>query len=120
MSPTENLSRQIKAGDTIKPWIMLGPFNHDLSSKVVGLSYFENKASQVGRTTMNEIVDEALKILTLTPAEGQGTNFRGEATRWNLVRGPEQYLSWGTYNIWAQCFSPTSSRRTSLASVIGD
>jgi hypothetical protein len=99
MSSLENLTRQVQAGDTLKPWIMLGPFNHDLSSKVVGLSYFENKTSMVGRAAMNEIVDEALKILAQSPTEGQETNFRGEVTRWNLVRGPEKFLSWGTYNI---------------------
>ena len=99
MSPTENLTRQIKAGDTIKPWIMLGPFNHDLSSKVVGLSYFENRSSMVGRAAMNEIVDEALRLLAQSPVEGQETTFHGETVRWNLVRGPEKYLSWGTYNI---------------------
>ena len=99
MSAIENLTRQIKSGDTLKPWIMLGPFNHDVSSKVVGLSFFENKTSLVGRTAMNEVVDEASKILAQSPTEGQATNFRGDVTRWNLVRGPEKYLSWGTYNI---------------------
>jgi len=99
VSASENLTRQVKAGDTLKPWIMLGPFNHDMSSQVVGLSYFENKNSPVGRTAMNEVVDEARPILALAPTEGQETNFRGEVTRWNLVRGPEKFLSWGTYNI---------------------
>ncbi len=99
MSALENLTRRAHAGDTLKPWIMLGPFNHDMSSKVVGLSYFEDKTSQVGRAAMNEIVDEALRLLVLSPVEGQETTFHGEAMRWNLVRGPEKYLSWGTYNI---------------------
>lgn len=99
MSALENLTRHAHAGDTLKPWIMLGPFNHDLSSKVVGLSYFEDKTSQVGRAAMNEIVDEARKLLAVSPVEGQETTFHGEAARWNLVRGPEKYLSWGTYNI---------------------
>ncbi|MEW5719041.1 MAG: hypothetical protein AB1817_10470 [Chloroflexota bacterium] len=99
MFALENLTRQIKAGDTLKPWIMLGAFNHDMSNKVVGLSYFENKNSTVGRAAMNEVVDEARAILAQSPIEGQATTFRGDATRWNLVRGPEKYLSWGTYNI---------------------
>ena len=99
MSALENLIRRVGAGDTLKPWIMLGPFNHDLSSQVVGLSYFEDKASQVGRTAMNEIVDEASKLLVLATVEGQVATFHGEATQWTLVRGPEKFLSWGTYNI---------------------
>jgi hypothetical protein len=99
MSALQNLTKRVNAGDTLKPWIMLGPFNHDMSSKVVGLSYFENKTSLVGRTAMNEIVDEAQIILASSPVEGAATTFRGETTRWNLVRGPERFLSWGTYNI---------------------
>jgi len=99
MTATDNLIRHVRAGDIVKPWIMLGLFNHDLSSKVVGLSYFENKNSSVGRAAMDEVVVEARKILALAPTEGQATDFRGDVTRWNLVRGPEKYLSWGTYNI---------------------
>lgn len=99
MTTANNLIRHVQAGDTIKPWIMLGPFNHDLSSQVIGLSYFENKSSSVGRTAMHEVIAEARKVLALSPTEGQETDFRGEVTRWNLVRGPEKYLSWGTYNI---------------------
>ena len=57
MSALENLTCPIKAGDTLKPWLMLGPFNHDMSSKGIGLSYFENQSSQVGRAAMNEIFD---------------------------------------------------------------
>ena len=81
MSALENLTRRVSAGDTLKPWIMLGPFNHDLSSKVVGLSYFEDKTSQVGRAAMNEIVDEAHGLLAQSPVEGQATTFHGETTR---------------------------------------
>jgi hypothetical protein len=99
MSALENLTRRVGAGETLKPWIMLGPFNHDVSSKVAGLSYFEDNASQVGRAAMNEIVDEARKLLAQSPIEGQATTFHGEAARWNLVRGPEKYFSGGTYNI---------------------
>ena len=99
MSATENLVRTISAGDTLKPWVMLGAFNHDVSDKVIGLSYFEDNSSQVGRTAMNEILEEAKGILASTPTEGCATTFHGETTRWNLVRGPEKYLSWGTYNI---------------------
>ena len=99
MSTLENLTRRVSVGDPLRPWIMLGPFNHDMSSKVVGLSYFEDKTSQVGRTAMNEIVEEATKLLAQSSVEGQATTFHGEAARWTLVRGPEKYISWGTYNI---------------------
>ncbi len=99
MSAIENLVRTIPAGQPIKPWIILGPFNRDFSDKVVGLSYFESPGTLVGKTAMNEIADAAIKILVTSPCEGQSTSFLGEETRWKLVRGPEKYLSWGTYNI---------------------
>src|SRR5438045_1833414 len=99
MASSDNLSRTIKVGESLKPWILLGAFNHSVSDKVIGLSYFEDKTTQVGRTAMNEIVEEARSILALTPSEGDSTTFHGEMARWNLVRGPEKYISWGTYNI---------------------
>ncbi|MBI5032923.1 MAG: hypothetical protein HZB51_20575 [Chloroflexi bacterium] len=99
MTATQNLIRNIAAGDTLKPWIMLGAFNHDVSDKVIGLSYFEDSTSQVGRAAMNEILTEAHPILASSPTEGCATTFHGETAQWNLVRGPEKYLSWGTYNI---------------------
>jgi len=67
MSGLENLSKQVKSGNMLKPWIMLGPFNQDMSSAVAGLSCFEDKGSMVGRTAMNEVLVEALKILALAP-----------------------------------------------------
>jgi hypothetical protein len=41
---------------------------------------------------MNEIIDEASELLTLSPVEGQEIILHGETARWNLVRGPEKYL----------------------------
>jgi hypothetical protein len=38
-----------------------------MSSAVAGLSCFEDKGSMVGRTAMNEVLVEALKILALAP-----------------------------------------------------
>jgi hypothetical protein len=99
MSAFENLVASVKAHEQIKPWIMLGPFNQDMSDQVVGLSYFENEGSTVGRAAMAEIAVQAARILTGTPCEGQVEEWRGEAARWTLVRGPEKYFSWGTYNI---------------------
>jgi len=113
MSSLENLVEYVKAGDTLKPWIMLGPFNHDVSSKVVGLSYFENKGSVVGRTAMNEVVDEALKILALAPTEGQETNFRGEVTRWTLCAVRKNFFRGArttSQTTWARRFYPLSLR----------
>ena len=38
-------------------------------------------------------------FLAGSPREGDAAEFLGKPGFWNLVRGPEQYLSWGTYNI---------------------
>jgi hypothetical protein len=97
----ENLIQTIPAGAVIKPWIMLGPFNIDFSDRVVGLTYFEQQSipTQVGYRAIEEALVEARLLLANQPQEGESCGFLGESNIWNLVRGPEQYLSWGTYNI---------------------
>lgn len=94
-----NLTRHVKAGDIIKPWLILGPFYEDLSDRVIGLSFFEKPGAEVGRAAMGEVAEEARNILATPPREGEEAGFRGQTARWSLVRRPEKYLSWGTYNI---------------------
>jgi hypothetical protein len=94
-----NLARTIPGGEIIKPWLMLGPFYEDLSATVQGLTLFEKPGAEVGRTAMTQIVGDAQAILASRPAEGDQTTFRGQTMRWSLVRMPENYLSWGRYNI---------------------
>jgi len=95
----DNLVRRVKAGDIIKPWLILGPLYEDLSKDVVGLSCFERPGATVGRSAMAQVVEEAAAILQTAPFEGAEAEFRGQQARWRLVRRPEKYLSWGTYNI---------------------
>jgi len=68
---------------------------------VVGLTYFEQQSipTQVGYNSIEEVLNEAHPILASQPSEGEKCDFLGKSCNWNLVRGPEQYLSWGTYNI---------------------
>jgi hypothetical protein len=101
MTANENLIQTIPAGAIIKPWIMLGAYNLDVSQRVVGLTYFEQPPipTQVGYNLIAEAVEEVRAILTANPQEGQAASFWGKPGFWNLVRGPEEYLSWGTYNI---------------------
>ena len=94
-----NLSRRISAGEIIKPWLILGPFYEDLSATVQGLTLFEKPGAEVGRTAMTQIVGDAQAILRSQPHEGEAMAFRGQTLRWQLVRMPENYLSWGRYNI---------------------
>ncbi|MCX6032743.1 MAG: hypothetical protein NT169_26100 [Chloroflexi bacterium] len=94
-----NLCRRVPAGEIIKPWLILGPFYEDLSATVQGLTLFEKPGATVGRAAMTQIVGDAQTILRSRPVEGEETTFRGQAMRWELVRGPENYLSWGRYNI---------------------
>jgi hypothetical protein len=94
-----NLSRHIPAGEIIKPWLILGPFYEDLSATVQGLTLFEKPGAEVGRTAMTQIVGDAQAILTSRPTEGDEAAFRDQAMRWTLVRMPENYFSWGRYNI---------------------
>lgn len=97
---SEYFNRSVPAGSMIKPWLILGPLYEDLSAEVQGLTLFERpNETRVGQTAMNEIVQQAQPILRSAPTEGDQAVFRGQSTYWNLVRRPEEYLSWGTYNI---------------------
>jgi hypothetical protein len=99
MAMHPNLSRHIPAGEIIKPWLILGPFYEDLSATVQGLTLFERPGADVGRTAMAQIIGGAGAILRSHPHEGEEASFREQSTRWELVRRPENYLSWGRYNI---------------------
>lgn len=81
---------------------------------MVGLSYFENKNSSVGRAVLDGIVDEARKLLVLAPTEGQPTDFRCDVTRWNLLRGHEQYISRGMFSTVNHLGAAFLSTRISL------
>ena len=99
MSSEENLSRTVRPGEIVKPWLILGPFYQDLSDHVQGLTLFERSGAMVGRDAMAEIAGQAREILASTPQEGQAVLWRAMESRWSLVRRPEKYLSWGQYNI---------------------
>lgn len=99
MRGMDRIVRRVNSGDVIKPWLILGPYYEDMSQTVQGLTLFERDGATVGRATMTEIVQEGAGLLGLTPREGDTTAFRGRDLRWTLVRRPEKYLSWGTYNI---------------------
>ena len=99
MSVEQALRSHIRAGEMVKPWLILGPFYEDLSAQVQGLTLFEKAGATVGRTAMDDIVAEARALLLSTPSESETATFRGQTGRWSLVRRPEEYLSWGTYNI---------------------
>lgn len=96
---SDYFTRHVPAGELIKPWLILGPFYEDLSEQVIGLSLFEKLGAAVGQSTLNEVLQDAQPILRAAADEGDETTFRGQAERWTLVRRPEKYLSWGTYNI---------------------
>lgn len=99
MAEEKFLSSEVQAGEIIRPWLMLGPFYEDLSARVQGLTLYERPGATVGQAAMTEIIEGAREILAGEPAEGQSQSYRGKAAFWNLVRSPEKYLSWGTYNI---------------------
>lgn len=99
MDTQENLVRTVGAGESIKPWLILGPFYQDLSAFVQGLTFFERAGAAVGRDAMDEIVGQARSILISRPHEGEALTWRGLPARWQLVRRPDRYLSWGQYNI---------------------
>ncbi|MCJ7551327.1 MAG: hypothetical protein MUQ30_16765, partial [Anaerolineae bacterium] len=99
MTEENHFSHCIVAGNSLKPWLILGPFYEDLGAVVQGLTLFEKSGATVGVATMEEIVTQARPILASVPEEGVEVVFRDQAARWSLVRRPEEYLSWGSYNI---------------------
>ena len=84
----KNLAGKVKAGEIIKPWLLLGPFNEDVSDSVQGLTLFEKAGATVGRATMAEVMAQAEAILSARPREGDETPWRGQPARWELVRRP--------------------------------
>ncbi len=99
MEGAEFLAHRSLAGEMVRPWLMLGPLYEDLSAQVDGLTLFERSDATVGVTTMEDVVAEARTILGASPLENDTVTFRGQPLTWGLVRRPEKYLSWGTYNI---------------------
>ena len=91
--------RAINAGETIKPWLVLGPIYHEVADQVDGLSLFENPATDNGLSTLRRYIEEADTILATCPREGETAAFAGHDYRWELVRRPEKVLMWGRYNI---------------------
>jgi hypothetical protein len=93
MAIRDNLIRTIPAGEIVKPWIMLGAYNIDLSERLTGLTYFEQagSATQVGISAIEEAAAAATPVLASLPREGEPGSFMGNPGIWNLVRGPERY-----------------------------
>ena len=96
---SDPFSQFVPAGEAIRPWLILGPFYEDVSDQVQGLTLFEKPGATTGAELLREAVQEASGPLALEPQEAEQARFRGRTGRWNLVRRPESYLSWGTYNI---------------------
>jgi len=100
MHTLDNLQQRVPAGQIIKPWLILGPMYEDMSSSVEGLTLFERAGATVGVAAMTEVAQEATQLLARArPREAGEDTFRGQRGTWSLVRRPEKYLSWGTYNI---------------------
>ncbi|MBN1564553.1 MAG: hypothetical protein JXA10_11980 [Anaerolineae bacterium] len=95
----DHFSQHVPAGEPVKPWLILGPFFEDLSDRVQGLSFFENIGSNVGVAAMAELAEDARPVLLSSPQEGDTTTFRGQTQRWEFMRRPDNYLSWGNYYI---------------------
>lgn len=99
MESKRGFTNQVEPGQPIKPWLILGPFYRDFSDTVQGLTLFERPEATVGQSAMEAILQEAQTSLYSTPHEGQAGQFLGQQSRWDLVRRPENYLSWGEYHI---------------------
>ena len=93
------LKQIVKKNSTIKPWLILGPYNQDVSDEVVGLTLYERPGATVGTALMTQVAEKASRLLAQAHIEGETSPWRGEERTWELVRRPEKYLLWGTYNL---------------------
>ncbi len=93
------LKQIVNENETIKPWLILGPYNQDVSDEVIGLTLYEREGATVGASLMVQAAEEAGRLLAKPHVEGERCAWRGEERTWELVRRPEKYLLWGTYNI---------------------
>lgn len=89
---------KISINEGIRPWLILGPFYKSFSDQINTISFFESPRSSAGRDIVNTVIEEAKEILLSSPWEGEEVNFLDMKGRWNLVRRPEKYFSWGRYN----------------------
>lgn len=87
------------SGSTLGPWLLLGPFYEGVSDTVQGLTMFERQGSTVGGPLLAEAVTGADALMLSAPHEGDPGSFRGQQSRWDLVRRPERLLAWGQYNV---------------------
>src|SRR3989442_10825299 len=93
------LSRRVAAGESIRPWISLGPHYENLSTPGEGLTMFERPGSTVGVDAADAVASEAWRLLSTAPCEGEAASFRGREWRWGLARRPDPFPGWGTYNV---------------------
>ncbi len=97
MTEDTGIARSVPAGEAFGPWISAGPFYEDVSDTVHSASLFESDTSDRGTLIVDEAVAEARLLLASAPREGDAERFRGRVGRWELVRRPESYLSWGRF-----------------------
>lgn len=83
----------------IQHWLTLGPFYEDVSATVEGLTLFEGAGSQVGRTLIDALAEEARAVLANDVYESASASIRGHSGRWEMLRRPEPFLAWGHYYI---------------------
>jgi len=108
-------------GDTLKPgscWA-IQPRHVEQSHRPVIL---EDKTSQVGRAAMNEIVEEAIKLLALSPVEAKRPLPRRKRHAGIWCVGRKKYLSWArttSRTTWARHSFRPSSRRIKPVCVTG-
>ena len=98
MTGVSSLRRKVAAGEIIRPWLILGPFYQDLRSTVVGAAAdYRGSTATHGCGAMAKVIADAADILGSTPREAQEAEFRALRGRWQLVRQPAPYFSWGRY-----------------------
>ena len=53
-----HISRKLLAGEVLKPWLVAGPVNRDMSGKLDERTFFENPRCDVGRDALAEFLKQ--------------------------------------------------------------
>ena len=93
-------SKTNDVGDSIRPWIVAGPFHFDYSDSIKDRSFFEEAHRSAGRNEMEEIETYTKKFVQENinnPTEGDNIEYMGKSDKWRFLRTPEKLFSFGKY-----------------------
>ena len=91
-------TREIGAGDLVRPWIGAGPFFEDLSHEVTGRSFFEDLESTTGEDVFRRCLAEGEACMAGAPVEGDRLKYLASEHPYEVIPNEDPLVAWGRYN----------------------